>query len=489
MPDRSLPDRPSLRFLKLEAKRRHDNGEFDSLHAAQWAIAREHGFPSWPRLKAFVESSGLARSARAVALVGAAVSSDPRAASVLLEADPDLAATDVAAACVTGRPEVVAAHLAVAGPDDPIGPFGWPPLLYACQSRLLRTEPDLADQIVECARLLLTAGADPNVVVSVDSDAESQRLTSLGGAAGVANHAGLTSLLLHAGASPDEGWPDPHPDDPDAGGTWGPEALYHACEFADTECLRLLLEARPHPVRVSYCLGRALDFADPERALLFLQHGAAPDGGMLKAVTHGRASVVVEAMLERGADPNRMDQQGTSLLAHAVRGGHDELASLLLRKGADPATVTAQDRAIGALDVAPDPAQVHRAIRRGDTELVRRYLAAGTDPNGTSHEGPHLTTATWVGQAEIIRLLLDAGADTQVRNVYGGSPLTNLMHGSLNCFDAEGGPAMRPVSEIPQAGYVEATELLIAAGAELPPHTGGSDAVADVLRRHGVPDL
>jgi CubicO group peptidase (beta-lactamase class C family) len=48
---RSLPGRPSLRYLKLEAKRRVVGGEFPSLHEAQVAIAREHGLPSWTALK------------------------------------------------------------------------------------------------------------------------------------------------------------------------------------------------------------------------------------------------------------------------------------------------------------------------------------------------------------------------------------------------------------------------------------------------------
>jgi len=53
---RSLPDRPSLRFLKLEARERLAAGEFATLHEAQLAIAREHGQPSWAALKRLVES-------------------------------------------------------------------------------------------------------------------------------------------------------------------------------------------------------------------------------------------------------------------------------------------------------------------------------------------------------------------------------------------------------------------------------------------------
>jgi CubicO group peptidase (beta-lactamase class C family) len=57
---RSLPGRPSLRHLKLEAKRRLAAGEFATLHDAQAAIAREHGLPSWARLKQTCAQKGTA---------------------------------------------------------------------------------------------------------------------------------------------------------------------------------------------------------------------------------------------------------------------------------------------------------------------------------------------------------------------------------------------------------------------------------------------
>jgi CubicO group peptidase (beta-lactamase class C family) len=49
--ERELPARPSLRHLKLEAKRRLAAGEFATLHDAQVALAREHGLPTWTALK------------------------------------------------------------------------------------------------------------------------------------------------------------------------------------------------------------------------------------------------------------------------------------------------------------------------------------------------------------------------------------------------------------------------------------------------------
>lgn len=53
---RSLPSRPSLRYLKLEAKRRLSAGEFRALHEAQLAIAREHDLPSWTALRQLIGS-------------------------------------------------------------------------------------------------------------------------------------------------------------------------------------------------------------------------------------------------------------------------------------------------------------------------------------------------------------------------------------------------------------------------------------------------
>src|ERR1051325_509755 len=53
---RQLPDRPSLRHLKDQAKDLLKNGAAKSLHDAQFQIARLYGFASWPKLKVHVES-------------------------------------------------------------------------------------------------------------------------------------------------------------------------------------------------------------------------------------------------------------------------------------------------------------------------------------------------------------------------------------------------------------------------------------------------
>jgi hypothetical protein len=70
---RALPTHPNLEHLRKQAKDRlgdlQSRNPDSKLAAAQHAIAREYGFPSWPKLRAHVES--LPRPAsRAVALAG-----------------------------------------------------------------------------------------------------------------------------------------------------------------------------------------------------------------------------------------------------------------------------------------------------------------------------------------------------------------------------------------------------------------------------------
>src|SRR6202795_1758747 len=53
---RPLPERPNLRHLKDQAKDLLKAGGADSLADAQFKVARIYGFPSWPKLKAHVDS-------------------------------------------------------------------------------------------------------------------------------------------------------------------------------------------------------------------------------------------------------------------------------------------------------------------------------------------------------------------------------------------------------------------------------------------------
>ncbi len=518
MPSRPIPPRPSLEFDRkqaralLEAVRRGDADAGErfrahhprfraggiaqpALHDAQLVIAREYGVASWPRWKQLVETRQLEARARASLLVRAACSGDMRQASMLLASDPSLESFDLYTACVSGADPEVARVL----DRDPAlargrgGPLAREPILYACFSRFLRSDARRAAGIVRVVRLLLDRGADVNAHFLHHEGSETWVQTSLYGAAGIANNAELTRMLLTAGADVNE----LHGKPGDGAESCGLEALYHASEFADVTCLRLLLEARPplHPKRVSYCLARMLDFENPTGVELYLRHGADPNfripwmhdrTHLHRAVVYGRSLPIVRLLVEAGGDPNARDDLGLTPFRSAVRNGREDVARLLLGAGADEASLAADDRKRNGLD----PDVLCYAAGRNDVTDVRRLLDAGADPNalGGLDETPPLHWAVWRGSAEAARLLVERGADIHQVNRYGGDALDTAIHGSLNCHDVFGGIGMKLPEEIDHGDYPAIVELLIAAGARLPRQVRGSEAVQDTLRRAGVPD-
>jgi hypothetical protein len=286
----------------------------------------------------------------------------------------------------------------------------------------------------------------------------------------------LTKLLLSAGARVDEN-----------------EALYHATEFKDVTCLRLLLEAKPPHLLVTYCLGRALDFDNEEATLLYLQHGASGHhvvpwnqsrSHLHKAVMARRSLEIIRALLEAGADPNLDDANGLSPYRMAVRRGEREIAELLEQFGARRELMSDEDQR----GLVPERDLLVRAARRGDLEEMRRLLAAGADPNAAD-DLPPLHGACYAGQLAAARLLVEHGASLTQLSSYGGTPLTTCIYGSSDCFDEEGGPGSGLPEEVPARDYAELTAWLLEQGSPAPTSIwGGSEAVQDVLRRFGVPD-
>ena len=501
-----IPAVPSLRRLRDEAKRRRRSGEFATLAQAQYAIATAHGFTSWPALKIYAETRAADAAARAALLVRSACSSDIRTARVLLAAEPALARHDLATACVTGAAAEVSRVLArdPAAAHRKLGPCGWEPLLYACFSRFLRASTERADAIIEVVRILLAAGADPNVYWC---DGEFRELP-IYAAAGIANSPELTRMLLAAGADPKETYQDPD--------TIG-EALYHAVEFTDTTCAALLLEAGLNPAVMSVGIGRALNFPNPAMIDVLLRHGARPTGGHLRqAVFKGRPVRTVDALLRAGAPVDEPDQDsGLTALRMAVRWGRTEVAAVLVAAGADSSLVTAQDRTIGSLWLPPappasapessaqEPAQesaqpggagsglvapvallelMDWAAQTGDLAAVRRLLAAGAAVDGTPDLRP-MGQAAWRGHRDVVRELARHGAQLSWEDNH--TAIGAALHGSMHCHDPQGGPTMRTADEVTHGDYPGVLQVLVDAGAPIPdrlwdPDLDARDLMADL---------
>jgi hypothetical protein len=335
------------------------------------------------------------------ALVRAACSFDPRVAVALLASRAMTSRHDMATGCVAGDAEQVAELLATSpgAAREPVGPFGWEPILYATFSRLPRADLGRAEGLRAVARLLLDAGADPNA--SFDHDGWLQ--VPLYGAAGILNDAELTGMLIAAGADPN-----------DNGTREVGEALYHGCEFPDPACAAMLIDAGTDRTVVRYCLGRALNFPYAEVAEMFCAHGArATAGHLLQAVWRRRPARTVQALLDAGArvdgDP---DTDGVPLGQAAWRRYPDIVRLLGLR---------------GAPLVFPGGGSAIGAALHGSRNCQH--------PEG----GPTMQTVGEIPPApyaEIVRFLLDAGAPVPERLSEGAPAPAELVDALLTESDA-----------------------------------------------------
>jgi hypothetical protein len=338
--------------------------------------------------------------------------------------------------------------------------------------------------LLRLARKLLELGADPKAEY-IDKDHPNDPQTALYGASGINGNPELTKMLLEAGA---------HPNDT--------ESLYHASEWPDNASLKLLLEARPKPEWVSYCLAHKLDFEDYEGVKLYLDHGADPNfvtpfgerwTRLHHAIERGRSAKIVELMVQRGGDLSIRDVRGHTPYALAVRLGRSEVAKILRDHGATDAELSSIDVFLGACAVgdetairsalSKDPQLITKltdhdhwvitdAATYGRTEIVRAMLAAGFKPEWVDTEGATaLHRASFSGHSEIVKLLIAHQAPLELRDKnYQGTPLNWALAGTVKH------PWTNPTGD-----YVGVVKALLAAGAKVPANPHAREDVMEVL--------
>ena len=160
----------------------------------------------------------------------------------------------------------------------------------------------------------------------------------------------------------------------------------------------------------------------------------------LISAAQGGDVAAVRRLLDGGAKVNALDARGRNAVLAATQGGHVQAARLLIERGAD---VNAQD------DIRDSAFLLAGAS--GHTEIVRLALAAGADLKLTNrYGGTALIPACHHGHVETVQVLLGTRIDIDHVNDLGWTALLEAV------ILGDGGPR-----------HAEIVRLLIARGANL----------------------
>jgi ankyrin repeat protein len=480
MPTRPLPNNPSLEHLRKAAKRLRNAvlaGEADavgqveefhplgnqavgrfSLADAQLVAARSHGFATWTQLKRHLseiapfiwnpppppnpESRADVFLRLACLTYSGWHRSNPARALRMLADHPELADANIYTAAAVGD---VAAVRTLIDRDPALvnakgGSLRWDPLLYACYSRLpgsVSEKQEHAPRTLAVARLLLSRGADPNAGFLHSG---SYAFTALTGAFGRGEDWSnqpphpecdrLASVLLEAGADPNDA-----------------QTLYNRHFEENDDHLKLLFRYGLGRDKGGPWLKRLNDpFFNPS-SLLVIELCAAAQHNFF-----GR----VQLLVEHGVDVNTPGLRNRRTpYEEALRGGHHAVAEYLLQHGAkkidlDPLEIFAlaciagrREEARGRLAADPTLLErlghkgrvdlLHRAVEAQQGEGVRLIVELGVDINGmvpgTGLDRSALHNAAGWGGLEMVKLLLELGADPALRDpTYHSTPIGWAFH-------------------------------------------------------------
>lgn len=437
-----------------------------ALADAQFVIAREHGFESWPKFaKRIKEQTGKSSTvsggdARAAFIEASVWHGSLERAETILAAHPEITSSDIYTAALLGDDAAVRRFLAL----DPGkatakgGPLGWDALTYLCFSKYLRLVRARSDSFIRAAKALLDAGANASTGFwAEDHQPRPEWESVLYAAAGVAHHAGLTRLLLDHGADPND-----------------VEAVYHSPETDDNAAMKLLVEtSKVTADNLSLMLIRKHDWHDYEGAKYLLEHGADPnrsrDWGlqpMHHALVRDNDLAMIEMLLDHGADPMYV-AGGHSAVALAARRGRGDVLDLFEQRGI-PVELQGVDKLIAAC-ARGDAGEV-RSVAQKELRLVGEILAmggellakfAGTNNSpgvqqlldlGVDVKSPFtegdlyfgipknslaIHVAAWLAWPAVVKLLIECGSPVDIPDANGRTPLALAVRACVDSYWTE----------------------------------------------------
>ncbi|WP_265923146.1 ankyrin repeat domain-containing protein [Cupriavidus nantongensis] len=198
--------------------------------------------------------------------------------------------------------------------------------------------------------------------------------------------------------------------------------------------------------------------------------GATPEQQLREAAARGDAAQV-SALLARGASIDARDAQGRTALLLATHHNRVEAARVLIDAGAD----------VNAQDAIHDSPYLY-AGARGHNEILRLALAHGADLRSTNrYGGTALIPAAERGHVETVRMLITAGVAVDHVNRLkwtalleaiilgnGGAAHTEIVRllvkagADVNLADGDG---VTPLQHARLRGYRQIAQILVAAGA------------------------
>ncbi|KAK8574582.1 hypothetical protein V6N12_062272 [Hibiscus sabdariffa] len=264
----------------------------------------------------------------------------------------------------------------------------------------------------------------------------------------------------------------------------GQTALHLACRRGSAELVEAILEYSEANVDILDKDGDpplvfALAAGSPECVLALIRRGADVQSRLREGfgpsvahvcAYHGQPNCMRE-LLFAGADPNAVDDEGESVLHRAVAKKYTDCALVILENGGCTSMavlnsknltplhlcvatwnvavvkrwveVASPEEIADAIDI-PSPvgtALCMAAALKKDheiegRELVHLLLTAGADPTAqdAQHGRTALHTAAMANDVELVKIILDAGVDVNIRNVHSTTPLhVALARGASSC--------------------------------------------------------